>query len=318
MPKNSADLTQRELKNVEQVLKSVGIADIENIDPQVFSDMVLRDTRANLIMRETAADVNRELVGSAGSTIDYREIGALTAEEKPEFQETSEQTLDFPAVRVEVAVQQALVPISDEAMEDGNLDTPQAIAEEIGVALARKNDQEAYDLVTDTDYSLDELKYGSAETLSDYAYEETLDTAGEITFQDMADLAGKMREDDQPVDTLVVSEQHAHKIVQQDLFHLANERGDQVGRMEGRIGRVLRMDVYVTSQANGYSGATDSSIQGVMLSSDRAFVEAVKREPRIELRRHPREGFDSIVGTMRYGHEIYDAEGVGWLRNPSA
>lgn len=316
--KATAELSGREFKNVEQVMKSVGISEVENIDPQTFADMVLRQTRANLVMRDVAAEVDRSLVGSAGSTIDYREIGALDAQDKDEFTATDDQSLAFPAVRVEVGVKQAIVPISDEAMEDSNLDVAQAVAEEIGVALGRVNDQDAYDLVTDEDYVLDSKKYNGTETLGDNAYSQELATDGEITFDDIASLAGEMRQDDQPVDALVISEDHGHQILTEDLFHLANERGDSVGRTEGRIGRILNMDVYVTSQANAVSTTSDGSIQGVMMASSRAFVEAVKREPRMEVKRKPQTGEDIIVGSMRYGHEIYDAEAIGFLKNSSA
>lgn len=320
----STELNQRELKNTEQVLKSVttgvGEGQISNIDPQTFADMVLRQTRANMVMRDVAADVDRSLVGSAGSTTDYREIGALDesdVENKAEFEDTADNTLEFPAVRVEVDVQQVLVPLSDETMEDANLDVEQAVAEEIGVALAQKNDTQAYNLVTNESYVLDDKKYDGTETLGDNAYSSTLATDGNITFTDINSLAGDMRQDDVPVDTLIISEQHAHKLVNEELFHLANERGDQLGRTEGRIGRISRMDVYVTSKANGYS-TTAGEIQGVMLASDRAFVEAVKREPRMELKRKPRFGYDLVIGSMRYGHEIYEAESIGYLKNASA
>jgi len=319
----STKLNQRELKNVEQVLKSVdagvGASEIENIDPQTFADMVLRQTRANMVMRDVAADVDRSLVGAPGSTTDYREIGAIDEEDvetKQEFEGTDEQTLEFPAVRVEVDVHQVLVPISDETMEDANLNVEEAVAEEIGEALAQKNDSQAYDLVTDEDYVLDDKKYDGDETLGDHAYTGTLETDGRLTFEDINSLAGQMRQDDQPVDALVISEQHAHELVNEEKFHLANERGDQLGRTEGRIGRISRMDVYVTSKANAFSEDPEE-IQGVMLASDRAFVEAVKREPRMEMDRKVREGYDVIVGNMRYGHEIYDASAVGWLKNAS-
>jgi len=309
------DLTARELKNTEQVLKSVGVSEVDNIDPQTFSNMILRQTRANLVMRDVAADVDRSLVGSAGSTIDYREIGTLQANDKTEFNATADQTLSYPAVRVGVDVKQAVVPISDEAREDANLDVAGTVAEEIGVAMGRRNDQDAYNLITNESYVLDSKKYNGTETLGDNAYSEILATDGNLTFEDMAALAGQMRQNDQPVDATIISEEHAHELVQQDLFHLANQRGDQVGRMEGRIGRILRTDVYVTSQANGVSISADGSIQAVMLASDRAFVEAVKREPRVETKRKPQTGEDIIVGSMRYGHEIYDAEAIGYLKN---
>ena len=318
MPNDTTNLSARELKNTEQVLKSVGISEVENIDPQTFANMVLRQTRANLVMRDVAAEVNRDLVGNAGSTIDYREIGALDANDKSEFNATSDQSLAFPAIRIGVDVKQTIVPISDEAQEDANLDVAQSVSEEIGVALARVNDQDAYDMVSDPDYSLDELKYGSGDTLGDFAYSQELGNAGEVTFTELTELAGTMRQNDQPVDSLVISEEHGHKIVDEELFHLANERGDDLGRTEGRIGRIVGMDVYTTSQANGYSASADGSVQGVMLASDRAFVEAVKREPRMELKRKPQTGEDIIVGSIRYGHEVYDAEAIGHLVNPSA
>lgn len=321
----STNLNQKELKNTEQVLKSVaagvGAPEIENIDPQVFADMVLRQTRANMVMRDVAADVDRRLVGSSGSTIDYREIGAIQTSEvadKTEFDKTDEQELEFPAVRVEVDTRQVIVPISDETMEDANLDVEDAVATEIGIALAQKNDDEAYNLVTNETYTLDDKKYDGSETLGDRAFSETLATDGKLTFEDINSLAGTMRQDNQPVDALVISEDHAHQLINQELFHLANERGDQVGRTEGRIGRISRMDVYVTSRANAVSQTADGSIQAVMMASDRAFVEAVKREPRMEVHRRPQQGYDAIIGTMRYGHEIYDAEAVGYLKNSSA
>jgi len=308
------NLSQQELKNVEQVLKSVGQTEIENIDPQTFADMVLRQTRANLVMRDVAAEVNMSLVGSAGSTIDYREVGALSANDKAEYTETADQTLSFPAVRVGVDVRQAIVPISDEAREDSNLDVAQTVAKEIGVALARRNNQDAYDLITNESYVLDDKKYNGTETLGDNAFSEVLTTDGEVTYGDLAGLAGSMRQQDQPVDSIVISEEHGHQIVQENLFVLANERGDTLGRTEGRIGRILGSDVYVTSQANGYSTA-NNEIQAVMLASDRAFVEAVKRTPKMEVKRKPKIGEYIIVGSMRYGHEIYDAEAVGYLKN---
>jgi len=311
------NLSQQELKNVEQVLKSVGQSEIENIDPQTFADMVLRQTRANLVMRDVAAEVDMSLVGSAGSTVDYREVGALSANDKAEFNDTADQTLSFPAVRVGVDVKQAIVPISDEAREDSNLDVAQTVAEEIGVALARRNNQDAYDLITNESYVLDDKKYDGTETLGDNAFSEVLATDGEVTYGDLATLAGSMRQQDQPVDSIVISEEHAHQLVQEDLFVLANERGDTLGRTEGRIGRIIGSDVYVTSQANGYSTANDE-IQAVMLASDRAFVEAVKRTPKMEVKRKPQTGEDIIVGSMRYGHEIYDAEAVGYLKNSGA
>ena len=324
----STELTQREFKNTEQVLKNVksvaegvGAAEISNIDPQTFADMVLRQTRANMVMRDVAASVDRRLVGSSGSTIDYREIGAIdesSVEDKTEFDSTEENSLEFPAVRVEVDVKQVIVPVSDETMEDANLNVEQAVGEEIGEALAQKNDSEAYDLITDEDYVLDDKKYDGSETLGDRAFSQTLETDGELTFQDINSLAGEMRQDSQPVDALVVSEDHAHQLVNQELFHLANERGDQIGRREGRIGRISRMDVYVTEKANPISTSADGSIQAVMLASDRAFVEAVKREPRMELERKPQHGYDAIIGNMRYGHEIYDAEAIGYLKNSTA
>ena len=323
---NDNTLSQRELKNTEQVLKAVsagvGEPEIENIDPQTFADMVLRQVRANMVMRDTAAEVNESLVGSAGSTIDYREIGAIDTtevEDKAEFNETTDRDLQYDAVRVDAGdTKQVQVPISDETMEDANLDVAETVSEEIGIALAQKNDQLAYDLVTNESYDLDGNKYGGSDTLGDYTTEVELASDGQLTFEDIASLAGEMRQKDLPVDELIVSEDHAHQIVTQDLFHLANERGNQEGRLEGNIGRIVGLNVRVTSRANAVSTSADGSIQAVMLASDRAFVEAVKRRPRMEVQRKEAQGFDRIIGTHRYGHEIYDAEAVGYLKNSSA
>jgi len=316
------NLTSRELKNTEQVLKavgdSVGQTEIDNIDPQTFADMVLRQTRANMVMRDTAAAVDTSLVGSAGSTVDYREIGAIDTtdvQDKTEFESVDDDNIEFPAVRIEVDTKQVQVPLSDEAMEDANLDVAEAVSQEIGEALAQRNDDDAYTLVTNEDYDLDTKKYEENDTLGDFAEERELLTDGELTFEDIAGLAGEMRQEDQPVDSLVVSEDLAHQLVTEDVFHLANERGDTSGRLEGNIGRIVGLDVYVTSRANARSTDADGEIQAVMMASSRAFVEGVKRQPRMEMDRNVPEGFDRIVGTFRYGHEIYDAEAIGYLKN---
>lgn len=306
-----------ELKNQGQEYKSLqdtGV--IADVDPQVFSDMVDRAQRANLVMEDVMARDDRRLVGAPGSTIDIPRTGRVQHVEKTEGQATNPQTADRGTVNVSVSTKQTIVRLTDEAEEDSLLNEPEEIATEIGEAIAERHDEDAYSMITDANYELDE-EFGANEVLGDNVQTETLESNGVIDYKAAKDLAFSMRQGRDRADALVISFEHAGQLLDEDKFILANEAGTDQGLREGMIGRFAGLEVYVSEMANAIDDTADA-VQGVVLDSDRAFVKATKRTPTFEVERKGEEGYDSIIATSRYGYEVLNPSAIGWLVNPSA
>lgn len=305
-----------ELKNQNQRFKNfqdTGV--IEKVDPQVFSDMVDREQRANLVMDDVTAVEDTRLVGAPGSSIDIPRTGTVEHVDKTEGEATDPQTARRGTVNVSVSTKQTIVRLTDEAEEDSLLNEPEEIAMEIGEAIAERHDEDAYSMITDADHELDVDEF-DGDTLGDRVREYELEEEGVVDYKSAKDLAFEMRQERDRADSLVLSFEHAGQLLDEDKFILVNESGTSQGLREGMIGRFAGLEVYVTEMADGIS-VEAGDIQGVVLDSERAFVKATKRQPTFELDREGEAGYDSIIATSRYGYEVLNPEAIGWLVNPA-
>lgn len=287
---------------------------VDPFDPERFTDMVQTAVRANLVMEDVAMTVNRELVGSPGSSIKVRQIGATTVNEKSEGSATGETDFTHEATEISTDpanangyVLQSNIPFTDEAMEDSNLPEMQRAAQEAGEDHAEFRDQQHYNLV-------EGQTQGGASPGDSEAYSFDVASAGNISYTDVKDSAQAMRQDDYPVDSLVISHDHLADLLDEDKFILANEAGNTTGLRDGRVGRFAGVDVYVTSQANASSSTTDD-VQGVLMDSSRAYAVAVKRDPRAERDRQEQAGRTNLVITQRFGNAVVDENAIGLLVN---
>ena len=305
-----------ELKNQGQRFKNfqdTGV--IDKVDPQVFSNIVDRTQRANLVMEDVMATDDRRLVGAPGSSIDIPRTGTVSHVDKTEGEATDPQTARRGTVNVSVSTKQTIVRLTDEAEEDSLLDEPSEIAMEIGEAIAERHDEDAYSMVTDPDHELDVDEF-DGDTLGDRVETEELEEAGTIDYKHTKDLAMRMRQGRDRVDSLVISFEHAGQLLDEEKFILVNESGTDTALREGEIARFAGLTVYVSEQANAINPDPEE-IQGVVLDSDRAFVKATKRAPTFELDRAGENGYDSIIATSRYGYEVLNPSAIGWLQNPA-
>lgn len=302
------------LKNQDYETKDVDSTLVDPFDPERFTDIVQVSVRSNLVMEEVAMTVNNELVGSPGSSIKVRQIGATTVNEKTEGSATAET--DFTHNNVEITtdpsqsngyVLQTNIPITDEAMEDSNLPEMERAAEEAGKDHAEARDQRHYDLIVGQ-------TQGGASPADGEAYSFDVSSSGEISYSDVKDSAQTMRQDDYEVDSLVISHDHLSDLLDEDKFILANESAETAGLREGRIGMFAGLEVYVTSQANGSTNSTDE-VQAVILDSSRAYAVANKREPTVEEDRQEQKGRTNLVITQRFGNETVDENAIGLLVN---
>jgi len=301
-------------KNQDYEAKDITSTLVDSFDPQRFADMVQTAVRANTVMRDVAMEVNRELVGSAGSAIDIRQTGRVAVNDKSEGSAPADEDYTHESTTVTTDpsqnggfVKQTIVPITDEAQEDSNLDEMERTATNIGEAMAEANDQEAYNIVTG-------VTQGGTSPADGEAFSVNASTAGEISYTDVKDLAMTMQQNKYRVDSLLVSFDHASDLLDEDKFILANEAGTDAGLREGRIGRFAGLEVYVSSQFNASTTTTDD-VQAVVLDSDRAYVEAVKREPTIEEDRLPQQGETDLVGSFRFGIATVDENAIGYVVN---
>lgn len=293
----------------------VDSSNVDAFDPERFMDMVQTEVQANLVMEETAMVVNRELVGSPGSSIKLRQVGATTVNEKSEGTATAETNYshDNAVVYTDPSatngyVLQANIPFTDIAAEDSNLDEMQIAAEDAGIRHAEARDQRHYDLVIGA-------TQGGASPADGEAFSADLSSGGQVSYSDVKDLAQTMRQNKYKADSLVISHDHLGDLLDEDKFILANQAGTTEGLRDGVVGRMAGLTVYVTQIANGEDTSTTDAVQGVILDSDRAWGVAVKREPRVEEDRDPQGGVTSLVVSQRFGNTIVDANGIGLLVN---
>lgn len=293
---------------------TVDMSLVDAFDPERFTDMVQTSVRANLVMEDVAMEVNRELVGSPGSSIKVRQIGATTVNQKSEGTATSETDFSHSATEISTDpstsngyVLQSNIPFTDEATEDSNLPEMDRAAQEAGKDHAENRDQLHYDLVSGA-------TQGGSNPASGEAYSFDVSSAGEISYSDVKDNAQTMRQDDYAVDSLVISHDHLSDLLDEDKFILYDQANTEEGLREGNIGRFAGLQVYVTSQANGSTTSTDD-VQAVLMDKSRAYAVAVKREPTVERDRQEQKGRTNLVISQRFGNEIVDANAIGLLVN---
>jgi len=287
---------------------------VDPFDPEQFMDMVQVAVRSNLVMEEVAMTVNRELVGSPGSSIKVRQIGATTVNDKSEGSATAETDFPHSATIINTDpsasqgfVKQSNISFTDEAMEDSNLEEMDRAATEAGKDHAEARDQEHYDLITG-------LTQGEASPSDGEAYSFDVSSAGEISYTDVKDAAQSMRQDKYDVDSLVISHDHLSDLLDEDKFILYDQANTETGLREGNIGRFAGLQVYVTQTANGSTTNTDD-VQAVVMDSSRAYAVAVKRDPRIEEDRQEQAGKTNLVISQRFGNATVDENAVGLLVN---
>jgi len=302
------------IKNQGYEAKDVDSTLVEPFDPERFTDMVQTAVRANLVMEDVAMEVNRELVGGAGSAIQVRQIGATTVNDKTEGSATAETdfshgttTIDTDPSAGQGFVKQSNIPFTDEAMEDSNLPEMDRALQEAGEDHAEARDQEHYDLVSSA-------TQGGAAPADGEAYSFDVSSAGEISYSDVKDAAQSMRQDDYGVDSLVISHDHLSDLLDEDKFIRYDAANTEEAFREGNIGRFAGLEVYVTSQANGSTASTDD-VQAVLMDSSRAYAVAVKRDPTVERDRQEQAGVTNLVISQRFGNAIVDANGIGLLVN---
>lgn len=292
-----------ELKDQGYEAKTVDTTNISDWDPQVFSDMVDDAVRANTVMRDVTAQVNRQLVGSPGSSIDIRERGNVSAGTLSEGASASsnvDSDVSHSKVNVSVSKVGVSTTITREAEEDAMGDQMDETAVEHGEALADKNDQDAYDTLND-------------DTLSNIE-QITVGTDGEIAYADVKDGMVAVLGNDYDPDTLLIHPDFLGDLLGESKFIDASQFGGDDPIREGRIASFIGLDVYLSTNFNA-SSTTSGDTQAIVFDSERALVEAVKREPTTEMEFDEDQDQWQIVSTMRYGHNVLNDEAVALLEN---
>jgi len=290
---------------------------VTDFDPERFTDIIQVAVRKNLVMEELAMTVNRELVGSPGSSIQVGQIGATTVNEKSEGSATAETdfshgttTIDTDPGATNGYVLQSNIPFTDEAVENSNIPEMDRAAEEAGKDHAEYRDLQHYELVQGQ-------TAGGSSPADGEAHSAVVSSDGEISYTDVKDLAQTMRQNDYDVDAVVISHDHLSDLLDEDKFILANEAGTTEGLRDGLVGMFAGVQVYATSQANGSTTDNDAT-QAVLMDSQRAYAVAVKRPPTVEEDRQEQAGRTNLVITQRFGNATVDENAIGLLQNSGA
>jgi hypothetical protein len=294
-------------QTIELGSKTMTQSVVDAFDPQVFSDMVIREARQANFMRNLAAEVNTALVGSPGSALEYRNISALSANDKSEGSATSNQDLSYSNDTVATDIKkQVVVEITQEATDDSNVDDLEEIATEIGQAHADAFAQEMYDLVADTGLS-------NAATYN-------VSTTDEIDYNDVTNAAfEKLGENKRTGDALVVHPTVYASMLRDDKLTDADRVGTDRFVREGQEMEEMKMhvagvDVWVSTVANKPTG-TSGDIVGVMLDTDHAFVAVLKNRPNVRQDDLVAERKIELSSFERYGKAVINEDAICLLQN---
>lgn len=292
-------------------VKDLQSTDVDAFDPQVFSDMIIREARQANFMRDLAVEVNDALVGSPGSALDYRELGGLDASDKTEASAVSDTTNTHSAITIPTDIKkQVVVQITKEAQDDSNVMELEELATEIGVAHADAFAQEMYDLVSDY----------SALVTNGNASELNVSTTDAIDFGDVKDAAfDRLGSNKRTGDALVVHPVVYATMLDDDKLVKANEVGTDQFIREGQEQEELKMhvagvDVWVSTVANNPDG-TSGSIVGIMLDTGHAFVAVYKNRPQIQQDELVAERVTELSSFERYGKEVLNEDAICFLTN---
>lgn len=286
-------------KNQQLEEKAVDTSNISSWTSDELSDMVDVAQRANRVMRQLSAEV-ADISGAPTDTYKHRARGSLSAASQSENSQISSEDLSHSNTSITVSKYGKRVVLTREAEEDGMDSQADEVATELGQALADKEDQEAYNTVSNTSLSNVKTQDNS--------------TDGEVAYTDLRQLRAKVKGDDYTPDAVIIHPDHEADLLSESKFIDASQYSSDRPIKNGEIGEILNMTVYVTTQANA-SGTTSGNVQGVILDSDEAFVTVTKRDPTVEMEFE--EDYDrwQIVGTMRFGHGVINEKAIGHVVN---
>ncbi|MDY6788799.1 MAG: hypothetical protein SVV03_02440 [Candidatus Nanohaloarchaea archaeon] len=287
-----------EAKSQAYEAKAVDKANVNAWDDPVLSDMVDTEARRNRVMRQ----LSRQVVNIADAPTDTykaRSRGSLDAASQSENTQITSEDISHSTTDITVSKYGKRTTLTTEGEEDGMGTQAEEIQTELGVALADKEDQEAYNTVANT-------------ALTNVNTQDNA-TDGKVQYTDLNQLRAKLHSDGYDPDAVIV-----HPDFEADLLNdnkvIDNDYSDEKGADTGEFGSVLGMTVYMTRAANGAS-STSGDVVAVMLDSDHAFDTVIKRSPTVETEREPDYDRWQIVGTMRFGHGVINEKAIGHVVN---
>lgn len=278
--------------------KAVDTSNVSSWDDPVLSDMVDTEARKNRVMRQLSRDVV-DISDAPTSTYKARSRSGLDAASQSENTQITSEDITHSTTDISVSKVGKRTVLTTEGEEDGMDSQADEIATELGIALAEKEDQDAYDTVAST--SLSNVK------THDNA------TDGAVSYDDLVQLRSKIRGADYDPNALVIHPDHEADLLGIDKF-VSNDYIEGRPVQNGEFGRVLDMTVYVTTAANA-STNNSGDVQAVMLDTSRAFDTVIKREATVESDREVDFDRWQIVGTMRYGHGVINEAAIGHVVN---
>lgn len=279
--------------------KAIDTAQSAAFDPEVLSDMVDTAARRNRVMDNVLAQTH-DRTGEAGSVFQVRERGTLDVQVQPENTQISDEDISYSTKEIPVEKYGESVVLTEEAREDGRDVDMDGIAEELGEAFADSQDQTAYNTVVGN---------GSIARAQ-------LNTAGELTRDELVDLRTTVRSNKYEADAFVVHPQLEGEMLKINDFVQADKYGDDANIRTGEMGRVLGATVYSSVAANAQNTTGGSGVaQVVAIDSDRCLHRVVKRDVTVKITEEERFDRRVAVGTGRWGHGVVNPDAAAILES---
>jgi N4-gp56 family major capsid protein len=284
------ELNQK-IDRILQELQVAGMLDTtEIIKP---TELIAKQVEAIARQRATARQlvrVNRDLVGAPGNTLKLpRRTADVSAVDVVEGAAITKSQVGYDTVSITPTKKGTGVEITYEAIEQSFVDLINDEIDSAGYALAKKEDDDIYNVLG-----------GTTRTLA-------AKVPGVLSYDDVVDAVSRLRADNWDPDTLVIHSEQLGDLLKDTKFINASAYGGREPLLNGEIGRFAGVRVIVTNSVPTNFPATTA----LVLDSKRAAVHAIKRDITVRRRENPATDSVEIYFTMMYatGRVWADANG---------
>jgi len=272
--------------------------------PIVWSPQVELEAQPKRVMRALGI-VDTTLRGSPGNKFYFPKVPTIL-EAVDATEGTKPDELAVTVDRLEITVKEiiAALSVTRQVIEQITFNVVDVLTDLLSEAVANKEDKDILALLNAASGIAGTLFGGDATQESEIVADDVLTT------DLIADGITAMRKEKREPRYVVIHPAQENALLKNEKFINAAQYGGREVILNGEIGQWLGIKVLKTTQVPTGTGAGGITTYHAFLTSERVWVEEVKRDPEVEPKYEPGERKTYMYGTMEYGVGILNPKGI--------
>jgi len=277
------------MKKLEE-LADTTTTEVDAVIPEIWSDEVEAAAQARRVARNFVK-VNEDLKNGPGDIVHIPKTGKINAVALTEGTDITPTALEYSTLDLTPAPVGAGVRVTREAVEEARLDILRDATEQLGEALAQKEDQDILEALAGATGA---VLYGGAKSSS-----AELVLGDVLTTDLIASGVTEVRSDNYNPDVIFIAPEQERALLKDSQFVDASKYGANEVVQNGEIGKYLGMKVIVTTNL---PKVTDGAAghKCLIFDSKHAGAIAIKRDATIDTDYEVLKRSHLLVGTMKY------------------